>query len=82
MYEYGKAPYKPNSSAKQVVWIWNELGELAFGRLPHCRSLREAERAVRVTASLLWNSVDAVLDSADPLPFLGLHYMQVRPLLP
>ena len=75
--EYGKAPYKPHSSAREVVWIWNEVGELLFGRLPACRSLSEAAHALTETARLLLSSVDAVLDPADPLPFLGLHYMQV-----
>ena len=75
--EYGKAPYKPHSSAREVVWIWNEVGELLFGRLPACRSLSEAAHALTETARLLVSSVDAVLDPADPLPFLGLHYMQV-----
>ena len=80
VYDFGKAPYRPHSSAKQVIWIWHEIGELVFGRLPKCRSLGQAGQAVRETADLLWSSVDAVLDPADPLPFLGLHYMQVMPL--
>ena len=79
VYDFGKAPYRPHSSAKQVIWIWHEIGELVFGQLPKCRSLGQAGQAVRDTADLLWSSVDAVLDPADPLPFLGLHYMQVMP---
>lgn len=75
--EYGKAPYKPLSSARDVVWIWNEFGELLFGRLPACKSLSEAAHALTETVRLLLSSMDAVLDPADPLPFLGLHYMQV-----
>lgn len=75
--EYGKAPYKPHSSAAQVVWFWNEVGELAFGELPKCRSLGQAWRSVAARAQLLLSSVDAVLDPADPLPFLALHYQQV-----
>ena len=35
---------------------------------------------MREKAAILWRSVDAVLDAADPLPFLGLHYMQVPSL--
>ncbi|CAK0738655.1 hypothetical protein CVIRNUC_001074 [Coccomyxa viridis] len=81
VYDFGKAPYRPHSSAKQVIWIWHEIGELVFGQLPKCRSLGQAGQAVRDTADLLWSSVDAVLDPADPLPFLGLHYMQVVALL-
>lgn len=78
VYEFGKAPYKPHSSARQVVWIWNEIGELVFGKLPKCKSLGDATQRVRETARLLMNSVDAVLDPADPLPFLALHYQQVK----
>ena len=75
--EYGKAPYKPHGSARQVVWFWNEIGELAFGELPRCRSFGQAWRSVAARAQLLLSSVDAVLDPADPLPFLALHYQQV-----
>ena len=78
VYEFGKAPYKPLSSAKEVVWFWNEVGELLFKDLPKCRSLGQAWQRLRDTAQLLLSSVDAVLDPADPLPFLALHYQQVR----
>ena len=80
VYEFGKAPYKPLSSAKQVVWFWNEVGELVFKDLPKCRSLGQAWQSVRDRVQLLLSSVDAVLDPADPLPFLALHYQQVMPL--
>ena len=80
VYDFGKAPYRPHSSARQVIWIWHEIGELVFGKLPKCGSLGQAGQAIKEAADLLWSSVDAVLDPADPLPFLGLHYMQVMPL--
>ena len=73
----GRAPLKPLASARSVVWLWNEVGELLFGRLPRCRSLGEAWAAAREKAGVLARSKDALLDAADPLPFLGLHYMQV-----
>ena len=82
VYEFGKAPYKPLSSAKQVIWIWNEVGELVFGELPKCRSLGQAWWSIRDRAQLLLSSVDALLDPADPLPFLALHYQQVQALGP
>ncbi len=78
VYEFGKAPYKPLSNAKQVIWIWNEVGELIFGELPKCKSLGQAWQSVKDRAQLLFSSVDALLDPADPLPFLALHYQQVR----
>ncbi|CAL5223879.1 g6471 [Coccomyxa viridis] len=81
VYEFGKAPYKPLSNAKQVIWIWNEVGELIFGELPKCKSLGQAWQSVKDRAQLLFSSVDALLDPADPLPFLALHYQQVVALL-
>ena len=38
-------------------------------------------QAARGTAARLVGGVDAVLDAEDRLPFLALHYGQVRPLL-
>ncbi len=73
----GRAPLKPLPSARRVVWAWNEAGELLFGRLPRCRTLGSAWAAVREKSEVLLTSKDALLDAADPLPFLGLHYMQV-----
>ena len=61
-----------------MVWFWNEVGELAFKDLPKCRSLGKAWQRVRDRFQLLLSSVDAVVDPADPLPFLALHYQQVR----
>jgi len=76
--EHGKAPFKPHSSARRVVWLWNEVGELLFSCLPACRSVREALQTVYDKFHILASSTDAVMDAADPLPFLGLHYMQVN----
>ena len=59
------------------MWLWNEVGELLFGRLPRCRSLANVWAAITEKAGILVSSKDALLDAADPLPFLGLHYMQV-----
>jgi hypothetical protein len=73
----GTAPIKPLASARPVVWVWNEVGELLLWRLPAARSAAAAWAAVKEKAAVLWRSTDAVLDAADPLPFLGLHYMQV-----
>ena len=73
----GRAPLKPLKSARPVVWFWNEVGELLLSQLPKCRSLQAAWEATAFKAKTLWQSTDAVLDPADPLPFLGLHYMQV-----
>ncbi len=64
-----------------MIWIWNEVGELVFGELPKCRSLGQAWRSVKDRAQLLLSSVDALLDPADPLPFLALHYQQVKSLI-
>jgi hypothetical protein len=72
-----RAPLKPLSSARPVVWLWNEVGELLLRQLPRCRSPAAAARTVAAKLAILWTSTDAVLDPADPLPFLGLHYMQV-----
>ena len=82
VYEFGKAPYKPHSSARQVVWIWNEIGELVFREAAQVQEPRAglAERE-RNRAQLLLSSVDALLDPADPLPFLALHYQQVKSLM-
>ena len=74
---HGKAPFTPHSSARRVVWIWNEVGELLCSRLPACRSFREAARTAVENCQELLTCTDAVLDASDPLPFLGLHYMQV-----
>ncbi len=79
MIAHGKAPFAPHNSARRVVWIWNEVGELLFVRLPSCRSFREAARTVAEHCRELVTCTDAVLDVCDPLPFLGLHYMQVGP---
>lgn len=72
---------KPLKSARPVVWFWNEVGELLLSQLPKCRSLRAARQAIISRMATLWRSADAVLDPADPLPFLGLHYMQVFDIL-
>lgn len=73
----GRAPLKPLKSARPVVWFWNEVGELLLSQFTKSRSLRWAWQAAVFKAKTLWRSTDAVLDPADPLPFLGLHYMQV-----
>lgn len=76
--EYGKAPFKPHSSALRVVWLWNEVGELLFSCLPACCSVREVLQVIYDKCHILASSTDAVLDAADPLPFLGVQYMQVN----
>lgn len=80
----GKAPILPLPGSRPVYWLWNELGELAFGTLPRARfwawqGVRAACQAVRDTGARLAGGVDAVLDPEDPLPFLALHYGQVGP---
>ena len=74
----GSAPVQPLPNSRPVHWVWNEVGELFFSALPHAKSLGSAAHAVSTTAIRLLGGVDAVLDDADPLPFLGLHYVQVR----
>ena len=81
----GKAPIAPLPGSRPVYWFWNELGELGLGTLLRARfwtwqGVRGACQAVQDTAARLSGGVDAVLDPEDPLPFLALHYGQVRPL--
>ncbi len=79
--DYGKAPFVPHSSARRVIWIWNEVVELFFKHLPQSRSIVDVLRILRIWAHEMGDSTDALLDSCDPLPFLGLHYMQVGQIL-
>ncbi|BDA48532.1 hypothetical protein COCOBI_12-2120 [Coccomyxa sp. Obi] len=79
--DYGKAPFVPHSSARRVIWIWNEVAELFFKHLPQSRSLVDVARILRIWTHEMADSTDALLDPCDPLPFLGLHYMQVPALL-
>ena len=75
--DYGKAPFVPRSNARRVIWVWNEVVELFFKHLPQSRSLVDVLRILRIWGHEMAASADALLDPCDPLPFLGLHYMQV-----
>ena len=49
----GKAPILPLPGSRPVYWLWNELGELAFGTLPRTRPWA-------------WQSVRAAYQVAGP----------------
>eukprot|EP00878_Enallax_costatus_P031410 GHUV01034351.1.p1 GENE.GHUV01034351.1~~GHUV01034351.1.p1 ORF type:complete len:435 (+),score=89.55 GHUV01034351.1:118-1305(+) len=63
-------PVLPLPGSRAAYWWWNEMARLAMnpGYLP---------QLIRVVSS----GVDAVYRPDDPLPFLGLHYLQIPVLL-
>lgn len=80
----GAAPIMPLPRSPPTYWFWNELGEFVFGALPRAWSdgdfFADARRAGAGMVARLLGGVDAVLDPADPLPFLALHYGQAGTL--
>eukprot|EP00877_Chromochloris_zofingiensis_P006591 jgi/Chrzof1/2185/Cz11g05110.t1 len=59
----------PLQSTKPTYWYWNE-----FARLVTTGNLKAFIETVA-------SGVDAIFDPLDPLPFLGLHYLQIPVLL-
>ena len=60
---------KPYRNSPPTYWFWNEIAVLLTGG-----DFQEWKKTVL-------EGVDAVFDPSDPLPFLGLHYMQIPILL-
>lgn len=60
---------KPLKNSPPVYWFWNEIATLL------------TTGDFRTWWETVTQGVDATFDPSDPMPFLGLHYMQVPVLL-
>ena len=62
---------------RQVYYFWNEVGRVFGGLSWRLHALRDLLGAAKRALHEIARGKDATFDTNDPLPFLGLHGIQL-----